>query len=176
MKTLGRFENFLSSNDLYLENQNFWNDSLTLLSEDIPEEWVSTEFANGEDFSDGNPIASALYQRSGKAVRIIQTAIDPTRLPISVWLEKVDYQTRRIKELVIVIQPDDEAYNKAIKLISFFLRETKDKQINQYIRAFNVWQKHAAGLKKTAKTIYAMDPKGTTDLVKSISKELYEEL
>ena len=175
MKTLGKFKNFLTSTDLYLENQTFWNDSLMRLSEDVREGWVSTRFANGEDFFDGNPIASALYQRLGKAVRIIQTAIDSTRLPVSAWLEKVEYQATQINELVIVVQPDDEAYHKALKLISFFLRETKDKQI-QYVRAFNVWQKHTAGLKKTAKAIHAIDPYGTTDLVKSISRELQKKL
>ncbi len=176
MKTLGKFENFLSNKGLYLENQKFWHDSLTPLSEEVREEWVTTQFANGDDFFDGNPIASALYRESGKAIRIIQIAIDHNRPLISTWLEKVDYQSILLKELVVVVQPNDETYQKAIKVISFFLRETKDRQINQFIRAFNVWQKHVAGLKKTAKTIHAMDPHGTTDLVKSISRELYGEL
>lgn len=176
MKTLSRFENFLSNKDLYHENQKFWIDSLTPLSEEVQEQWVTTEFANGEDFFDGNPIASALYRQSGKAVRIVQTTLDSSRPPINVWLEKVDHHATLIRELVVFIQPNDEAFHKAIKVISFFLREIKDKQINQYIRAFNVWQKHAAGLKKTARTIHAMDPHGTTDLVKSISRELSEEL
>lgn len=176
MKTLSSYSDFLTNKGLYLDNQSFWNQVLAGLSHEFHEEWVSTKFANGDDFFDGNPIASALYTQISKAVRIIQVANDDNAPLVRAWLEKVDYNSKIVLELVVVVQPYDEAYHAAKNVLSFFLHETKEKSINAYIRAINLLHKQVASMKKAVSVIRTVNPDGTDDaILKSTISNIYRQ-
>ncbi|WP_460914689.1 hypothetical protein [Spirosoma areae] len=141
---LAKYKNFLSDKELYLQNKKFWGDTIVNLSEVSFEEWVTTKFANGEDFFDGNPIFSAFYSSLNKAVRIIQLPIDRNIALLRVWLDKVNYNDNSIKELVLVVQPIDKAYNSATSLITLFLH---GQAIGKSINAYNTFYQKEVSLK-----------------------------
>ncbi|OJW72632.1 MAG: hypothetical protein BGO59_16065 [Spirosoma sp. 48-14] len=139
---LARYKNFLLDKDLYFQNKKFWNDTVSRLSNADYTEWVITKFANGEDFFDGNPIFSALYERLNKAIRIIQIEKDILIPELRVWLENVQYEDRsNIKELLIVIQPSDSAFQTAQSIITTFL---KGLSVKKYITTSNAFYKSKA--------------------------------
>lgn len=175
MKTLSRYKNFLTNQGLYRENQLFWKDTLASISEEVCEDWSVTQFANGEDFFDGNPIASALYPNLYKAIRIIQIADNPTIPLIKAWLEDVEYNERTVKELVLMIQPSDLAYNRAIIVITFFLTEMKISAVNRYIHALNTLYRRVIDLKKIDDTIHKVNPFDTNSVVEDTIREIYQQ-
>jgi hypothetical protein len=144
MKKLANYKNFLSDRDLYSQNVNLWKEIITSLSGDRQfEEWVSTKFANGQDFFDGNPIFSALYEQLNKAVRIIQIEKDTYTPELRVWVENVQHDHKPIiKELLIIIQPSNRALESAKSIITAFL---KGSPITKYITHYNALYKNKAG-------------------------------
>ena len=142
MKKLANYKNFLSDRDLYSQNVNFWKETITTLSDKQFEEWVSTKFANGQDFFDGNPIFSALYEQLNKAVRIVQIEKDTSTPELRIWLENIQYDNEPIiKELLIVIQPSDRALESSKSIIAAFL---KGLPITKYITHYNAIYKSKA--------------------------------
>lgn len=175
MKTLSKYEKFLVDEEAYFANRQFWNDAIDNVSPEPHEQWVITQFANGVDFLDGNPIASALYKQWNKAIRIIQVATNGSDFPVKLWLDYVDYQEVKILELVLLVQPRDEVYQRVIDVMRFFLFQSDAKKINKYVRAFNAFNRRAASLKKSVEAMRSINPIATNDLIKSTIETIYNQ-
>ncbi len=174
METLSQFKNFLVDKDVYFANRRFWNDTINKVSAEPHEQWVITQFANGVDFLDGNPIASALYKQWNKAIRIIQVVDDNSAFPIKIWLDSLDYQEKEILELVVLVQPRDEVYQRVIEVLSFFLFQSDLKKIAKYVKAFNSFNRRAASLQKSVELMRAISPVATNEMIESAIKLIYE--
>ncbi|QJD78672.1 hypothetical protein [Spirosoma rhododendri] len=175
MRTLSKYENFLVDEEAYFANRQFWNDTIDEVSPEPHEQWVTTQFANGVDFLDGNPIASALYKQWGKAIRIVQVANDNSAFPIRIWLDFVEYQETKILELVVLVQPRDEVYQRVIEVLTFFLFQSDSKKISKYVRAFNAFNRRAASLKQSVDAMRSISPVATNDLIKSTIETIYNQ-
>lgn len=114
------FKNFMSSNDIYETNQNFWETTIENLVGGKIEDWVINKFANGNEIKDGNPLFSCrLSQR--KALRIIQDKRNPYSPVFSSWVKNYDIEGNDLEELVIAFQPYRYTYSSATELIERYL-------------------------------------------------------
>lgn len=176
MKTLSKYKKFLIDKRLYLENQNFWKATFSANSDKSFEDWSITKYANGEDFFDGNPIASALYPGLNRAVRIIQISTDEHVPSLRAWIEDVVYNEKSIKELVIIVQPTDQAYKSVLIMLSLFINETTLKTLHKYIRASNTFYKSKVNFDKIALTAHQLNPFDLSDVKNSIRKAISKKI
>jgi hypothetical protein len=102
------FPNFLNDPNEYRQAETLWRERWDELVRRVGQErqwvtpWLTTTFANGTPFADGNPIFSAIAPNRRLGVRVIQ--VEPSEEPreLSFWTDTfAEGQPEAIKELVI---------------------------------------------------------------------------
>src|SRR5438105_15742731 len=102
------FPNFLNDPNEYHQAETLWRERWDELVRRVGQErqwvtpWLTTTFANGTPFADGNPIFSAVAPDRRLGVRVIQ--VEPSEEPreLSYWTDTfAEGEPEAIKELVI---------------------------------------------------------------------------
>jgi hypothetical protein len=102
------FPNFLTDPDEYHRAVTLWRERWDELVRRVGQErqwvtpWLTTTFANGTPFADGNPIFSAVTPDRRLGVRVIQVEISEEPRELSFWTDTfAEGEPEAIKELVI---------------------------------------------------------------------------
>jgi len=131
------YKNFLENKRAYQLNINYWRRTLSKIFQDKSKDdyWIKPEFANGNNFYDGNPIVFLVCQSKKKAVRIIQEKPESDSIEIGAWLD--DFQISEedlFDELVISLELSRESKKLAEKLIKkWIIEDLKDSQMSKFI-------------------------------------------
>jgi len=141
MADLSKYKHFLIDRDLYLENKLFWKGIVENITGSKNEEWLITTFANGEDFFDGNPIYSAIFENEKKAIRLIQWEDSLENPLFTAWRTKFEFKDTSFDELSIGLVLNERTFGDAECLLKSFISndpksEVKLLSINQsYLEA-----------------------------------------
>lgn len=123
------FKNFLQKRTIYGQTESYWKRSILPILKDEgiqPQDWLSSEFANGQKFYDGNPIYNAKILEK-KAIRIIQEEPESTSLQISAWIDDTeDKNGNKLDELVISLELTRESKKIALDLIQSWISPSMD--------------------------------------------------
>lgn len=106
------YKSFLDNKAVYAKTVKFWKSNCIALFKQHKlksRHWLSTKFANGVDFMDGNPVYSLYFPAIKKAFRIIQTRQVNDNAVISGWLDKSEIDGKIIDELVITLELSEES-------------------------------------------------------------------
>jgi hypothetical protein len=118
------FPNFLNDPSEYHQAETLWRERWDELVRRVGQEglwvtpWLTTTFANGTPFADGNPIFSAVAPNRRLGVRIIQ--VEPSEEPrdFSVWTDAfAEGQPEAIKELVIACVLTPQTLDESLVLM-----------------------------------------------------------
>lgn len=115
------FKDFMSSDEFYNLNKNYWRNIIIDLTNENIEDWVLNSFANGTEIRDGNPLF-ACKLGNGKALRIVQDVRNPYSPIFATWVSNYKIENNDIEELVIALQPYRETYISSKLLIQSFLK------------------------------------------------------
>ena len=124
---------FLDNSKEYKDCEQFWE---RLCSEVIKEKspvtdwkpWLTTTFADGTPFGDGNPICNLMSPSTHKGVRIIQHPASSDELVLSGFTETFGHapeEDQYVIELVVVCELSIESAEWARRLIAEWVK-TKD--------------------------------------------------
>jgi hypothetical protein len=133
------FHNFLETNLTYFICKEYWQTKMEYFFEsnkiENPKAYLTTTFANGEDFRNGNPMVNYFVPELNKAFRIIQEEPDNENADIAAWIDDFEMNENRIiEELVISIHHTPETEQVAFDLISKWLVSNLPKQkMERYI-------------------------------------------
>lgn len=131
------FKNFLEDKQIYQENIIYWKDILSNIVKDKPENyhWLKSQFANGEDFYDGNPMIVLVCQSPKKAIRIIQEEPESDSIEIGAWVDTLQLsESEQIQELVISLELSSESQRLAKKLIKkWIIDDLNDLQMSKTV-------------------------------------------
>jgi len=102
---------------------------------DEPKPYLTTKFANGTDFANGNPMVNYYYQKLDKAIRIIQEEPDDKNTDIAAWIDNFEMNENHIvEELVISIHHTPETEQIAFDLINkWMVLNLPNKKMEKYI-------------------------------------------
>jgi hypothetical protein len=114
-----------------LEYVSYWKEKLdTLLKQNNKffktpyKEWLSTSFADGTPFLDGNPIFHGLFEKENKGIRIIQEEPECDDTEISAWIQESEIPGgRHIQELVIALELSEASQAIATRLMKSWIPE-----------------------------------------------------
>jgi len=120
------FHNFIEDKLVYTICQLYWATKMEYFFETNKiielKPYLSTKFANGTDFANGNPMVDYFSQKLNKAFRIIQEEPDDKNTDITAWIDNSEIEENQIiEELVISIQLNPETEQIAFDLISKWL-------------------------------------------------------
>jgi hypothetical protein len=88
--------------------------------------WLSTAFANGTPFGDGNPIFSAVSPSRLRGIRVIQLEPSADSRDLCFWLDVFDKDgPEKIDELVISCVLTSETLSDAMDMMSQWMDEGK---------------------------------------------------
>lgn len=118
-----KFKNFLSSEEVYKDNQQYWKSIIRKITNNDYKDWVINSFANGNEIKDGNPLFACSFGNN-KALRIIQEKRNSFSPIFASWTSnyQFDDDETEIDELVIALQPYKETYTYTSQLINAFLQ------------------------------------------------------
>lgn len=111
---------FLSSPVEYAQAESIWRERWTKLLHELGQQdvwefpWLTTTFANGMPFRDGNPIFSAICPSRQVAVRIIQIELDADA-KFQTW--KSTFGQDLVQELVIACTLTEQNLEYAIQIM-----------------------------------------------------------
>ncbi len=117
------FESFLSDEKEYGRAERYWRNlwDQVLGAEDQADQWrapwLSTTFADGTPFRDGNPIFSAVSPARKLGVRVIQHEPTEDRGELEYWIDSFEGEKGAIRELVLSCALSDEVVRRAAELI-----------------------------------------------------------
>jgi hypothetical protein len=126
------FRNFLSDPAEYAQAEALWNEHWNERRESVRDRdewkapWLSTAFADGTPFGDGNPIFSAVSPLYRRGIRVIQLepSADPQNLYF--WIDAFDKDgSEKIDELVISCMLTRETLLDAMDMMSQWMDEGK---------------------------------------------------
>lgn len=118
------YPGFLKDRHSYDEAVRHWHD-LWMKTDEVARKchcwkqpWMATQFVNGAEIRDGNPIFSAWSPQVRKGVRVIQH--EPTRddCELSFWFDEWGEGEDLVQELVIACALSNEASILAFSLIN----------------------------------------------------------
>lgn len=98
------YERFLENKHTYALTRNYWR---RLFVQTVGEQvehnfWLQRQYANGEDFGDGNPIFNTRLAQRPKAVRIIMLDAKSPLPEFSFWVERKSESA--VDELVLALK------------------------------------------------------------------------
>jgi hypothetical protein len=118
------FPNFLNDPNEYRQAEALWRERWDELVRRVGQgqkwrtPWLTTTFADGTPFADGNPIFSAVAPDRRLGIRVIQ--VDPSEEPseLSVWTDTfAEGQPEAIKELVIACALTPQTLGHSLSLM-----------------------------------------------------------
>jgi len=120
------FHNFLEDTTVYQICQKYWNTKTEFffVSNHLKsyKPYLNTQFANGIDFANGNPIVNYYFSELNKTIRIIQEEPNFDDIQISAWLDSFEIsENKSVPELVISLQLTPETEQITYDLLSKWL-------------------------------------------------------
>lgn len=121
------FPDFLADPKRYCEAEEYWRNLWPKVVGSAGQAsawrspWLTTCFADGTPFRDGNPIFSAVSDQRRLGVRIIQVEADPSDEPaVSWWIDSFGdpSESDAIRELVISCAPAVQTEGEVFRLLS----------------------------------------------------------
>lgn len=129
MQDLNRFDSFLKNNEVYDQNELFWEGIILEIAGELPTklQWMNT-LQNGEKWRLGNPIFTAYFPTLKRGIRIIQKDKKEIKSPtLRTWISDTAYvendQEIDIWELVIGTMLTNENVEASKYLIQKWLDE-----------------------------------------------------
>lgn len=118
------FPNFLNNLDAYHQAETLWRERWDELVRRVGQEqqwatpWLTTTFADGTPFADGNPIFSAVSPERRLGVRVIQ--VEPAEEPreLSFWTDTfAEGEPEAIEELAITCALTSQTLGDSLALL-----------------------------------------------------------
>src|SRR5215469_13651272 len=101
------YRDFLGSPQQYAKAEAFWRglwermERLTGQRGEWKHPWLTTTFANGVPFLDGDPIFSAVSTARDLAIRVIQHEPEEGELDLDCWVDEFGDEWGKVRVLVI---------------------------------------------------------------------------
>jgi len=133
------FYTFLQDKTVYQICQKYWNTKMEFFFKHNHiksyKSYLITQFANGTNFANGNPIVNYYFSELSKTIRIIQEEPNFDDIQISAWLENFEIsENKTVPELVISLQLSPETEQITYDLLSKWLvSNLPTKTMQKYI-------------------------------------------
>jgi hypothetical protein len=118
------FPNFLNDANQYHQAETLWRERWDALVRRVGQEtmwvtpWLTTTFADGTRFADGNPIFSAVAPDRRLGVRVIQVESSEEPRELAVWTDTfAEGEPEAIKELVITCALTSQTLGECLALM-----------------------------------------------------------
>ena len=126
-----RYRDFLSDPQQYAQAEAFWRDlweqmgRLTGQRDEWKHPWLTTTFANGVPFLDGDPIFSAISRTRDLAVRVIQHEPERDEPELDYWVDEFGDEWNKVRVLAISCALSVEVATYARDLFYAWMTEGK---------------------------------------------------
>ncbi len=134
------FGNFLEDQNVYLQNEEYYNNLFKKITGHKPKSYYNTKYANGDKFLNGNPIFSTKY--NNRLIRIIQDEPESDGPYLYARIEEKDDRTY---ELVINLELSKEIELKlADYLKKWFKEKVSPKEMGQIFKSYDIQKEEAS--------------------------------
>jgi len=134
-----KYIDFLNNKEIYKECINFWHSVFTELLKEISfEKYYATNFSNGEDFFNGNPIYNFKVTNSNRSVFIKQEKFESKSVYFTAWIDEFDTENETIENLVIVLELSEKTEFLAKDLVQkWIIKHYNSIEIEKEIKSLN---------------------------------------